>query len=272
MANGIITLTTDFGPGSEYVGALKAVILSVNTDARIVDLAHDIPPQDIRRAAYVLADVAMRFPVGTTHLAVVDPGVGTQRRIVFARFGSQNFVAPDNGLLGCLAGHSDPRLVVAVTDSSYWLDEVSATFHGRDIMAPVAAHLSMGLAPQRLGPQQQGVARVPWPEVRVLAKQIRGEVVSVDAFGNLRTNITEEMLQGVPRDESLIVQCDEHETMGLFSTYADQPEMTLIALIGSSGFLELAIVNDSAATMLGVREGAGVTVRWENGAEEKQNG
>ena len=265
MPRRIVTLTTDFGTVGSYVGALKGVILSINPDVSLVDIAHDIPPQDVRHAALVLADAAPFFPPETVHLAVVDPGVGSDRRIVYARIGRHDFVAPDNGILSRLAAATPPAKIITVSEPDFWLPEVSATFHGRDIMAPVAARLARGLAPERLGPRQQGLVELDWPEVCVLASQLEGEVVAVDRFGNLVTNITAEMLRQIPADASAVVRCDEHETVGIFSTYADQPEMTLIALVGSSGHLELALVNDRAEAMLGVSTGTKVTVRWQKG-------
>jgi S-adenosylmethionine hydrolase len=151
---------------------------------------------------------------------------------------------------------------VAVTDPQFWLAAVSATFHGRDIMAPVAARLSLGLEPARLGEVQQALFQLEWPEARVGERKIEGAIESIDSFGNLITNIPADALADVPRGEQTTVTCDEHETQGIFTTYEDQPAMTLIALVGSSGKLELAIVGDSAKIMLGVSVGAPVTVKW----------
>lgn len=262
MPRPTITLTSDFGPSSAYVGAMKGVMLSIDPEARLIDITHAIPPQNIRHAALVLAQVTPLFPAGTIHLAVVDPGVGTERAIVCAEIGGHLYVAPDNGLLSRLAAARPPSKIVTVNRSEYWRDEVSATFHGRDIMAPVAARLGLGLAPASLGPRQEGLVQLVWPEARIMENRIEGEVVAVDSFGNLITNISREMLQRVPTDSSLVIRCDEHETMGLFSSYAEQPPMTLVALVGSSGYLELAIVNESAAAMLSVGEGAPVVVTW----------
>jgi hypothetical protein len=262
MASSIITLTTDFGTASPYVAAMKGVILSINSEATVVDLTHGIPPQDVRQGALALAQVTRYFPADTIHVAVIDPDVGTDRRIVYARIGSQQYVAPDNGLLSGLARAQAPSTMFTITNRQYWLPEVSSTFHGRDIMAPVAARLSQGLPPEALGPLQTELVTLAWPEANALTKRIEGEVISIDSFGNLVTNITADMLEGVPTDESVTVRCDEHETQGIFKTYGEQPEMTLISLVGSSGQLELAIVNDSASTMLGVRVGEKVTVNW----------
>jgi S-adenosylmethionine hydrolase len=258
----IITLTTDFGPSSLYVAAVKGVILSINPAVTLVDITHAIPPQDIRAGALVLAEATRWFPPETIHVAVVDPGVGTARRIVYARIGPHDYVAPNNGLLSRLARSTPPSRIITVSEASHWLTPVSATFHGRDIMAPVAARLSLGLDPARLGPACHELVKLEWTEAVVSDSKIQGAVQSIDSFGNLITNIPADALASVPRGEEVAVVCDEHETRGIFNTYADQPTMTLIALVGSSGHLELAIVGDSAAAMLGITVGTPVTVQW----------
>lgn len=262
MARRIITLTTDFGARSPYVAAMKGVILSINPDAMLVDITHDVPAQDIRRGALVLEEVCALFPPEAIHVAVVDPGVGTKRALVYAEIAGRTYLAPDNGLLSRLALAARPSRILALTEPSFWREEVSATFHGRDILAPVAAHLSLGLPPERLGEPTERLVAIDWPECEVMPQKISGEVISVDSFGNLVTNITAEQLKSVPTGEELSVRCGEHETAGLFRTYGDQPEMTLIALVGSSGKLELAIVGDSAAAMLGEGVGSLVTLKW----------
>lgn len=260
--SGIITLLTDFGPASHYVAVMKAVILGLNRQATIVDVTHGVSPQNIRQGAWLLAEVAERFPAGTVHVAVVDPGVGTQRRVVYAAIGEQHFVAPDNGLLSRLALRSRPDKIRSLENPRFWLPSVSSTFHGRDIMAPVAAQLSLGLDPDELGRLLDELVMLEWPEVQVLPGKIQGCVSSIDSFGNLITDISADMLRDAPTGESTRIICDEHETAGIFRTYADQPPMTLVALIGSSGFLELAIVGESAAAMLGIASGTPVTISW----------
>lgn len=257
-----ITLLTDFGTGSPYVAAMKGVILSLNPQALLVDLTHAIAPQDVCAGAIALDEVCRWFPPNTIHVAVVDPGVGSERRIVYARIGGSHFLAPDNGLLSRLARRVPPSTIRTVTAAEFWLPVVSATFHGRDIFAPVAARLSLGLEPERLGPEQAELTTLDWPEVCVAEGKLEGRIESIDSFGNLISNIPAEKLAGVPHGEEVTVECDEHQTQGIFRTYSDQPEMTLIALVGSSGKLELAIVGDSAAIMLGVRVGTPLVVRW----------
>lgn len=258
----IITLTTDFGEGSRYVAAMKGVILAINPHAQIMDISHSIPPQDIHAGAIVLAETAPYFPADAIHVAVVDPGVGSDRRIIYARIGAQHFIAPDNGVLSRLATRERPTKIVGVEDRRFWRLEVSSTFHGRDIMAPVAARLSLGLSPDELGRPMDRLTELSWPEAERVANHIDGEVIEVDSFGNLITNITRVMLSGVPTDESVSITCDEHQTQGIFTTYSEQPPMTLVALVGSGGKLELAIVEENASIMLGVRKGAPVRVSW----------
>jgi S-adenosyl-L-methionine hydrolase (adenosine-forming) len=261
-APAIITLTTDFGEGSRYVAAMKGVVLSINPGVQLVDISHSVPHQDIRTGAIVLAETTRWFPPDTIHVAVIDPGVGSMRRIVYARIGSQHFIAPDNGLLSCLAMVERPAKIVCLSEPRHWLPDVSHTFHARDIMAPVGARLSLGLPPEELGQPLDQLIELSWPEVQRVPNRIEGEIVEVDSFGNLITNITREMLHGVPTNEVVVVKCQEHETQGIFSTYSDQPSMTFMAHVGSTGRLELAIVDENASAMLGVKVGAGVCVTW----------
>jgi S-adenosylmethionine hydrolase len=259
----LLTLTSDFGTGSPYAAAMKGVILSINPKATIVDLTHDVRPQDVHHGALVLEDVSVRFPEGTIHVAVVDPGVGTDRAIVYARIGCQNYIAPDNGLLSRLAERTKPSRIVRLAEPKYWLQPVSSTFHGRDIMAPVAAHLSLGLDPDLLGPRAEKLLGVRWPEVRVSPDKLEGAVLEIDSFGNVITNITAEMLAGHPTDERACVVCGLYETWGIYGSYAEQPHGTLIALVGSSGRLELALVGDNAARRLDVKIGMPIVLAWE---------
>ena len=258
----LITLTTDFGAGSPYVAAMKGVIYSLNPAATVVDISHEIPAQDIRQAAVVLDDVTDRFPPGSIHVVVVDPGVGTERALLFVRIGRQNYLAPDNGVLSRLARRKAPEKIVRLTEQQYWLHPVSATFHGRDILAPVAARLSLDLDPDWLGTPQETLVMLDWPEVVAKPQAIRGSILLIDAFGNLITDITGEMLADRPKDQPVRVSCAGHEVEGLCRTYGDRPEGTLVALIGSSGRLELAVVGGSAAMLLRARVGDAVTVEW----------
>lgn len=258
----IITLTTDFGEGSPYVAAMKGVILSINPAAAIVDITHDIRPQDIRHGAVVLGDVTGLFPDGTIHVAVVDPGVGTDRAILYVRIGVQAYIVPDNGLLDDLLERAPAAQIVRIANRKFWHEPVSNTFHGRDIMAPVAAHLSLGVAPEQLGPAVESIHRLGLPKPVVRPGRIDGVILEVDSSGNLITNITSDMLAGYPTDERVCIVCGIYETWGILSAYAQQHADMFIALVGSTGRLELALVAGSAAQRLGLQVGMPVTVAW----------
>jgi hypothetical protein len=261
----IITLTTDFGAGSPYVAAMKGVVLSLNPAATVVDITHEVPAQDVRFAAVVLDDVSDRFPGGTVHVAVVDPGVGTDRALVFARIGRQCYLAPDNGLLSRLARRIPPAKLVRLTESNYWLHPVSATFHGRDILAPVAARLSLGLEPDHLGVPVERLVMLHWPEVQQRPDGIEGTVLLADSFGNLITDIAADLLPKLRDWARLRVFCRGHLVSGLSRTYGDSPQGTLVALVGSSGRLELAIVGGNAAAAIQAKPGDQVKVSWPAG-------
>ncbi|QDU93135.1 SAM hydrolase/SAM-dependent halogenase family protein [Lignipirellula cremea] len=262
MARPLITLLTDFGDGSPYVAEMKGVILTLNAEANLVDLTHSVRPQDIRDGACALEQAVGRFPAETIHVAVVDPGVGTDREIVCVRMNQQYFIAPDNGLLGRVAMRYPPVRIIALQNREYWLSEVSSTFHGRDIMAPAAAYLSLGHDPQRLGEPLSKLVEIEWPQVRVERNRLVGTVVSFDTFGNLITDISRSLLQehGVP--SSARVRCGKAEIAGLSRTYKNQPPLAFVALLGSRNMLEISIVNGNALTRLGVDVGAEVEVVW----------
>ena len=260
----LITLTTDFATGSPYVAAMKGVILSINASATLVDLTHAVPPQDVRCAAIVLEDVAERFPAGTIHLIVVDPGVGTERAVVYARIGSQQYVAPDNGVLSRLVRRSPPAAIIRLENQHYWLPRVSSTFHGRDIFAPAAAHLSLGVDPSLLGPPQEKLVDLDWPPIRALENGVEGSVLWIDGFGNLVTDIRAEQMQSPTENCLCSIACNGKEIHGLVRAYGQRPVGTLVALFGSTDRLEIAVVGGSAARALGAAVGDRVTVRWQS--------
>jgi S-adenosylmethionine hydrolase len=256
----VITLTTDFGLSGPYVGAMKGVILSINPAAQLVDITHSISPQDIRQAAMVLEGATPWFPAGTIHLVVVDPGVGTERGIIYAEIGNQRYVCPDNGLLDRLTLKNPPTRIISLSNSQHWASHVSATFHGRDIMAPVAARLSLGLDPAELGLPQDKLIALGWPQPKNTDGEIVGSVIWIDDFGNLITNISDDMLANLGFPRSLSVEILDHTIPTISHTYGDQPIGKLIALVGSSGQLEIARVNESAEAMLDANVGAHVIV------------
>ncbi len=259
----IITLTTDFGGGSPYIAAMKGTMLRINPALTLVDVTHDIPPQNVLHGGLVLREAAHWFPPGAIHLAVIDPGVGTDRAILAAEIDGQFFVAPDNGLLDPLASTASAIRVVRLDRPEHWLPEVSRTFHGRDVMSPVAARISLGLSLSELGTASSTWKKLEIPRPIISPTQITGCVLYADSFGNLITNITTEHLAAIARPDAVArVLCDEHLIEGISQTYAEHLPGALIALIGSARQLELAIVNGNAAATLNVSAGQTVAVTF----------
>jgi len=254
---GIVTLTTDFGGDGPYVAALKGVILGLAPRARLVDVTHAIAPQDVLAGAFVLAGIVDAFPTGTVHLAVVDPGVGTERKLLAASVAGQWFVLPDNGLISGVARGREVAEVREIANPALRRATVSATFHGRDILAPAVAHLILKGDPAALGPPVAGFIRLANFEPRQDPRGLLGEVIFRDAFGNLITNVPADRLAGVPPD-GWAVEIAGERIEGLTRTYGDRPPGTLVALAGSSGWIEVAVVNGDAGRYLSA--GPGTTV------------
>ena len=257
----IITLTTDFGISSPYVAQMKGEILSRNREALIVDITHGIAPQNILQGAIVLDDVTPRFPAGTIHLAVIDPGVGTSRRLLYAKVGAQRYLSPDNGLLTLLAQRCSPTEIVELREPRYWNGHVSNTFHGRDILSPVAGHLSLGVQPEQLGPPAESMFLLTVPQPQVAGDHILGQVLLSDSFGNLITNIQHEQLQELGSPDLLVVGCQEWTVCGVSLTYGDRQPGEVLAIVDSHGRLEIAVAHGSAANLIGAAPGASVVVR-----------
>ena len=195
----VITLTTDFGTRDWFVGTMKGVIASIAPRSTVVDLTHDLPPGDIRGGAFALAASHRFFPKGTIHVAVVDPGVGSRRKAIAVQTAKGVFVGPDNGVLSWALAKEKIRAIHALENEAYFLQPVSRTFHGRDIFAPVAAHLSRGVPIQKLGPALKDFVRLDWPEPRVRRGGFEGEVVYIDRFGNAITNLEGGLVEGSDR-------------------------------------------------------------------------
>jgi S-adenosyl-L-methionine hydrolase (adenosine-forming) len=268
---GPICFLTDFGLEDAYVGVVKGVILSIEPRAQIVDLSHAILPQDIRAGAFTLMAGVPYFPAGTVYLAVVDPGVGTERRAVAVAVGDYYFIGPDNGLLSWAilkaARGTDADVVlgddalqmgrgataVVLDRPRFWRADVSSTFHGRDVFGPVAAHLARGVALTELGSPTVSMHALPFPTPTRDDGTVRGEVIYVDRFGNLITNV--ERVELAP---NAVVEIAGRTIRGISPHF--QQEAELIALVGSSGLLEIAAPNGSAARVLGAGVGAHVRV------------
>lgn len=264
--NGIITLTTDFGLTDSYVGIMKGVILSVAPSARIIDITHNIRPQNITHAAHMIQTFHRFFPTGTVHMVIVDPGVGSARRAVALQTPEAFFVGPDNGIFTPIWQDATERwgpgqcAVVALSDPRFWLTHVSSTFHGRDVFAPVAAHVSRGVALAELGQplNEIAIAEIEQPSIGRKGELV-GRIIHVDHFGNCITNIALSHLAQHGLELTLTVEIIDQRVPGLYQTYADAPVGALVALVGSNNHLELAVRNGSAAQTLGV--GVGDTVK-----------
>ena len=257
----IITLLTDFGLGDAYVGSMKGVILSLNPDARLVDLSHEVPPQDILSGALVLQSAWRYFPPGTIHLAVVDPGVGSRRRALAAACREHFFVGPDNGLFSLIFAEQTPLTVVSLENPRYFLPEISATFHGRDIFAPVAAHLSLGAPLTDFGPTLSEPVRLDCPAPDFGEEEVDGQIISCDHFGNLISNISFKSMQLWLRGRSASFRVNGRVIPHLATTYSEVPPGALLALGGSHGYLEIACCQGSAAQVLDAAMGARVQVK-----------
>lgn len=263
----IVALITDFGLQDEYVGVMKGVILSVNPRARIVDVCHAIEPHGIVQAGQMLASVTPYFPSETVFVVVVDPGVGGERDILAVRREGVVLLAPDNGLLSVWRDDWRSTEIVRVQQTRYFLSRVSRTFHGRDIFAPVAGHLTLGLPLEELGPpvDPHRIQRVSVPRVRIGGDgDVRGTVIAVDRFGNLITDIRSEDLSELERRQSKgewRIEVREKRIHGLCSFYGEVARGKPLALIGSRGTLEIAINGGSAAADFGAEVGTPVLVR-----------
>ena len=266
----IITLTTDFGLADEFVGVMKGVILNINPDATIVDITHDIAPQNIEQGAFLFATAHKYFPSNAIHVVIVDPGVGSARRPITMQIGETFLVAPDNGVLTLaiqqskIENQKSEIRAVHLNRPEYWLPYVSHTFHGRDIFAPVAAHLSLGIPLEKLGEPINDWVRLSWCNQPFRSgDEIAGHVVHIDRFGNIITNIGEEMLTGMDRTR-IFIQIGMHIIHGVKRTYADGSSGEVMAVISSPGHLELAVPHGSAALALGTRVGDVLKVGIDN--------
>jgi S-adenosylmethionine hydrolase len=259
----LITLLTDFGTADYFVGAMKGVILSINADARIVDITHEIPPQDVRAGAYTLSAVYQTFPAGTIHVAVVDPGVGSNRRPILVSAGKQFFVGPDNGLFSFVYEREVETRVFHLTNEDYFRQPVSATFHGRDVFAPIAGALSKGISPEQLGVEIKDYLRLSnLKPKRTDTQTIEASIIHIDRFGNCITNLTREDLteEMIARGICLKINGREITSFRRFFAEDEKSPDELFAIWGSAGYLEIAAFRASAASSLDTKTGQPVTI------------
>ena len=254
----IITLTTDFGLEDAYVGQVKGAVLRGNLSVTLIDLCHSIPAHDVLSAAVTIRTSYTYFPTGTIHLIIVDPGVGSKRRILAAASENHLFIAPDNGVLSLLFQDNIIQTVYRVENTSLFPSEISSTFHARDIMAPVAGALAGGMPLDKVGPKTEAAScvQLKLPEPVIAQNKVEGQVLHIDRFGNIRTNInitTADLTKDLARFSG--VRIKGHQVNTISSTYSDTPAGSLVALIDSAGYLEIAVNKGSAAALTKCRIG-----------------
>jgi S-adenosyl-L-methionine hydrolase (adenosine-forming) len=261
-ARTIITLTTDFGLDDIHVGVMKGVIFSINPACAIVDITHAVEPRDIAAGALALESACPYFSAGAIHVAVVDPGVGSGRRALVVKTERSLFVGPDNGIFSFAMKSPGLKAVYEITAKEYFLPDVSATFHGRDIFAPVAAHLSKGVPPEHTGRRIDDPVMLPQAvPVMCGAGALEGCIEHIDRFGNLITNVRRDMLKGFVREARIRASCKRFDITALLPSYATAQEGEPFCIIGSSGRLEISVKNSSAAKLLGACRGDSIVLK-----------
>jgi S-adenosyl-L-methionine hydrolase (adenosine-forming) len=251
----IITLTTDFGVRDWFVGTMKGVLLGIQSKAQLIDITHHIPAGDIEAGAFALAAAFRFFPAGTVHLAVVDPGVGTTRAALAVKTANYTFVAPDNGVLSLALAQEPAQAIYRLEKAKYFLPEVSRTFHGRDVFAPVAAHLSRGVSLAKLGPKVDDYVRLNVPDPHRTGGQIRGVVVYIDRFGNAITNIAQPAAARPAKTGLKVRLPGRKRRFPVCPSYQSVEKGQPLGIFGSTRLLEVAVNGSSAARALGLAKG-----------------
>lgn len=254
----IITFMTDFGTKDGYVGAMKGVILGINPQCTLVDITHEIPPQGVFEGAFVLGNTYRSFPEGSIHLGVVDPEVGTQREALVVETEGYYFVGPDNGLFTWIYREEEVKQVVGIRNRDFFRKPTSQTFHGRDIFAPIAAYLSLGRMPQEFGVRLDRWSEIDIPEPRATDKGLMGEVIHIDRFGNLITNLPRRLLEPLADQGPLQIHIMDRRISGFKTAYAEARKGELMAIFDSFGLLEISLMGDSAGEALKAAKGARV--------------
>jgi hypothetical protein len=257
----VVALLSDFGTRDHYAGTMKAVVLSVCPDATLIDIGHDLAPHDVLGGALELAACYRYFPKGTVFLVVVDPGVGSSRRGLAADAGDYRFVAPDNGVLTCVFQETTPRKVVELTERKFARPTVSRTFEGRDRFAPAAGWLARGTGLSSFGRAISDYHVLSVPQPAVSGRELVGEVLRIDRFGNLITNIDRRIFERFATDGTIVMTVGGHDVARVVATYAEAPDNALCALFGSTDHLEIAVNGGDAAKTLQVARGTSVAVR-----------
>ena len=258
-----ITLLTDFGDQDGFVGIMKGVILTINPSVSVIDISHKIPAHSIEAGAYVLDSAYHFFPPGTIHVVVIDPGVGSNRQIIACEAENQFFIAPDNGILKFIFHDFGIQKVTNITNTDFFLPRISDTFHGRDIFAPVAAHLSLQPDLSNFGKQTTNFHSGRIPQLLIHENSISGEIIFIDHFGNMVTNIPRKKIPVDIENHQFTIRFRNHTLYGIHTAYANGQPKELISLWGSTGNLEIAIKQNRADVHSGLATGDSVRLEWE---------
>jgi S-adenosylmethionine hydrolase len=256
----IITLLTDFGLKDPYVASMRGVILTINPRCTLADITHQVNSHDIKEGAFILGQAYSNFPKGTIHLSVIDPAVGSSRKPILIVTKNYFFVGPDNGLFTIALRRERVKQVVVLTNQKFFLSKISSTFHGRDIFAPVAAYLSLGVKPESFGPSIKSWHHIPFPDPAMKQEKLIGEIVHVDAFGNLVSNIDRKSLHQFSKDYSFDIRIGRRNISSLKKGYWEGKRNELMALFGSAGFLEISIRKGNAQKFLKIKKGDPIIV------------
>jgi S-adenosylmethionine hydrolase len=257
----IITLLTDFGTEDHYVASVKGTILKINPKCTLIDITHHVRPHDIEEGGFILASAYSSFPRGTIHLAVVDPGVGSLRIPILLATKNYFFVGPDNGLFTFCLLREEVKEAVALTNKKFFLSPVSTTFHGRDIFAPVAGHLSLGVGPKVFGDEIKSWVKLPFRKPKIGKEGLAGEIFHVDIFGNLISNIREEQVRHFTKERPFVVRIGRMSIQGWKKNYSEGGKGKLLAVIGSGGYLEVSVREGNAQKVLGAKRGDKVVLK-----------
>lgn len=260
MKNPIITMLTDFGTKDHYVSAMKGVILSINPKCLLIDISHEVRKQDVREGAFILGNAFSYFPKGTIHLAVIDPGVGSERKPILIRTENYFFIGPDNGLFTIAAMKDRVRKVIQLINKRYFLSNISSTFHGRDIFAPVAGYLSLGIKPDVFGKEIDKWVKLDFSEPNIKGDKLLGEIIHIDSFGNLISNIDHERFLKFINAHSFSIKVKNRKVSHIKHGYWEGRDKELIALFGSGGYLEIAVKDGNAKSILNAKKGDSIIV------------
>lgn len=261
QANGIVTFTTDFGNRDPYAGIMKGIVLGANPNARIVDITHEIPAHNILNAAFSLIRTCRYFPEGTIHVAIVDPGVGGQRKNIAVRTDQYIFIGPDNGILSPVLSNVKSSEIRVIKNPPFIKSRISDTFHGRDVFAPCAGHLSAGNSFAEVGPEIERITHLVYPKVTREANVLKGEIVSIDYFGNMITNISEQLFRSFAGKRKIEAFFGTARFNRIMQRYSDVPQGTPLVLFGSCGYLEISMNEGNAASYFMTSAGSPVTIR-----------